>query len=231
MNRLSINFAWTALNLAGRALLLSLCVTAIGCAVNPVTGENELSLVSVSQEIAIGEQQYGPSQQSQGGLYYLDPGLQSYVADVGMKLAKVSHQPDLPYEFVVINSAIPNAWALPGGKIAVNRGLLTELEDEAQLAAVLGHEIVHAAARHSAAQMTRDVVFGEDPTDQFFRLFGDSDGDRDVDGQDYGRFGLSFLKSEGMAGYDAAFDGDGDGDVDGQDYGRFGLRFLKTLPL
>ncbi|PLW69619.1 M48 family metalloprotease [Pseudohalioglobus lutimaris] len=160
MNRLSINFAWTALNLAGRALLLSLCVTAIGCAVNPVTGENELSLVSVSQEIAIGEQQYGPSQQSQGGLYYLDPGLQSYVADVGMKLAKVSHQPDLPYEFVVINSAIPNAWALPGGKIAVNRGLLTELEDEAQLAAVLGHEIVHAAARHSAAQMTRGTLVG-----------------------------------------------------------------------
>ncbi|QDV47224.1 Bifunctional hemolysin/adenylate cyclase precursor [Stieleria neptunia] len=87
------------------------------------------------------------------------------------------------------------------------------------------------SADDRAAQMTRDVVFGEDPTDQFFRLLGDSDGDRDVDGQDYGRFGLTFLKSEGMVGFDAAFDSDGDGDVDGQDYGRFGQQFLKTLPL
>ncbi|QEF96371.1 Serine-aspartate repeat-containing protein D precursor [Stieleria maiorica] len=72
--------------------------------------------------------------------------------------------------------------------------------------------------------------FGEEAADGFFRLFGDSDGDRDVDGQDYGRFGLSFLKSEGQPGFDDAFDSDGDGDVDGQDYGRFGQRFLQSLP-
>ena len=131
-----------------------------GCAVNPVTGEKELSLVSEQQEIAIGEQQYAPAQQSQGGEYYIDPTLQSYVAGIGYDLAAVSHRPDLPYEFVVLNSAVPNAWALPGGKIAVNRGLLTELDDEAELAAVLGHEIVHAAARHSAAQMTRASLVG-----------------------------------------------------------------------
>ncbi len=65
--------------------------------------------------------------------------------------------------------------------------------------------------------------------DEFFRLFGDSDGDRDVDGQDYGRFGLSFLKSSTDDGYDAQFDSDGDGDVDGQDYGRFGLNFLRRI--
>ena len=68
-----------------------------------------------------------------------------------------------------------------------------------------------------------------DVLDEFFRFFGDSDGDRDVDGQDYGRFGLSFLKSDGTPGFNPAFDFDGDGDVDGQDYGNFGLRFLKTL--
>lgn len=80
-----------------------------------------------------------------------------------------------------------------------------------------------------ADQMARDFVFGENPTDQFFRMFGDRDGDRDVDGQDYAQFGLAFLKSAGMPGFDAAFDSDGDGDVDGQDYGRFGRQFLKSL--
>ncbi len=74
---------------------------------------------------------------------------------MGQKLARASDQPELPYEFVVLNSDQPNAWALPGGKIAINRGLLIKLEDEAQLASVLGHEIVHAAAGHSAQQMSR----------------------------------------------------------------------------
>jgi predicted Zn-dependent protease len=143
-------------------MLLSLAglVMLTACSVNPVTGKSELSLVSQQQEIAIGEQQYAPSQQSQGGLYYIDPELQSYVANIGYRLAAVSDRPDLPYEFVVLNNSVPNAWALPGGKIAVNRGLLVELDDEAELAAVLGHEIVHAAARHSAAQMTRGTLVG-----------------------------------------------------------------------
>jgi predicted Zn-dependent protease len=70
----------------------------------------------------------------------------------------VSDRPQLPYEFTVLNNDIPNAWALPGGKIAVNRGLLTELDNEAELAAVLGHEIVHAAARHGAQAMQRGIL-------------------------------------------------------------------------
>lgn len=149
-----------ALILLPRALFLTAALVITGCAVNPVTGENELSLVSPEQEISIGEQQYAPAQQSQGGQYYIDPTLQAYISEVGMKLAKVSHQPDLPYKFVVLNNGTPNAWALPGGKIAVNRGLLMELEDEAELAAVLGHEVVHAAARHSASQMSRGTLVG-----------------------------------------------------------------------
>jgi predicted Zn-dependent protease len=128
-----------------------------GCVINPVTGDRELALVSAEQEVAIGEQQYEPSQQMQGGEYTLDPELTSYVAGVGQKLAAVSDR-QLPYEFVVLNSSVPNAWALPGGKIAVNRGLLTELESEAELAAVLGHEIVHAAARHGALAMQRGLL-------------------------------------------------------------------------
>jgi predicted Zn-dependent protease len=128
-----------------------------GCVINPVTGDRELALVSADQEIAIGEQQYAPSQQMQGGQYELDSELTSYVASVGQKLAAVSDR-DLPYEFVVLNSSVPNAWALPGGKIAVNRGLLNELNSEAELAAVLGHEIVHAAARHGALAMQRGLL-------------------------------------------------------------------------
>ena len=84
-------------------------------------------------------------------------GIKKHVEPVGQKLAAVSDR-DLPYEFVVLNNSVPNAWAMPGGKIAINRGLLTELSSEAELAAVLGHEIVHAAARHSAQQMTRAML-------------------------------------------------------------------------
>lgn len=139
--------------------LALLIVSAIAaCTVNPVTGEREISIISPSQAIAMGVQQYEPGQQSQGGVYMVDEDLNDYVAQVGHKLAAVSDVPNLPYDFVVLNNSVPNAWALPGGKIAINRGLLTELEDEAQLAAVLGHEIVHAAANHGASQMSRTTL-------------------------------------------------------------------------
>jgi len=128
-----------------------------GCAVNPVTGKNELSLVSEAQELQIGKQNYSPMRQSQGGDYAVDKQLTAYVSEVGQKLAAVSDR-KLPYEFKVLNSSVPNAWALPGGKIALNRGLLTELESEAELAAVLGHEITHAAAKHTANSMSRGVL-------------------------------------------------------------------------
>lgn len=137
------------------SLLLASCL-----ATNPVTGKKEIVLMPLSQQIALGEQNYGPYQQQQGGQYTVDPALSRYVSSIGQKLAAVSDQPNLPYEFVVLNDSTPNAWALPGGKIAINRGLLTLLDDEAQLASVLGHEIVHAAAGHSAAQQTRQTFLG-----------------------------------------------------------------------
>jgi predicted Zn-dependent protease len=127
-----------------------------GCAVNPVTGKSEIAFVSESQELEIGKKNYGPYRQAQGGDYVLEPQLVAYVDSVGQRLAKVADR-KLPYEFTVINDSTPNAWALPGGKIAINRGLLSELDSEAELAAVLGHEIVHAAARHSAQSMERGV--------------------------------------------------------------------------
>ena len=140
-----------------RSLALLGPLTLAGCTVNPVTGDRELGLVSTAEEIGVGEAQYIPSRQMQGGDFVLDPNLNDYVAEVGYRLADVSDRA-LPYEFVILNSSVPNAWALPGGKIAVNRGLLLELDSEAELAAVLGHEIVHAAARHGAQAMQRSMI-------------------------------------------------------------------------
>ena len=137
--------------------LASILTAVSACSTNPVTGKSEFVLVSQSSEIEMGTANYLPMQQSQGGEYDIDPVLTLYITGVGDRLAAVSDR-QLPYEFVVLNSSVPNAWALPGGKIAINRGLLTELNSEAELAAVLGHEIVHAAARHSAKRMERSSL-------------------------------------------------------------------------
>ena len=136
---------------------LLLAALVAGCAVNPVTGRNELSLFDETQEINLGTNQYGPTQQSQGGPYTADPELSEYVSKVGQRLARVSDR-SLPYEFIIIDDSTPNAWALPGGKIGINRGLLVRLNSEAELAAVLSHEIVHAAARHSAKSIERGLL-------------------------------------------------------------------------
>jgi len=127
------------------------------CGVNPVTGKQEIQFVSQAQEVKLGEQNYSPMRQAEGGDFDVLPEPTAYVNEVGKKLAAVSDR-QLPYEFVVLNNSVPNAWALPGGKIAVNRGLLTELRSEAELAAVLGHEIVHAAARHGAKAQERGTL-------------------------------------------------------------------------
>ncbi|TRZ56489.1 MAG: peptidase M48 [Rhodocyclaceae bacterium] len=151
------NSSLAARSLCTGLLLLAALLTG-GCATNPVTKKTELTLMSEQQEIRIGTQQYLQSQQSAGGKFLLDPALTAYVSEVGQKLVRVSDRPNLPFEFIVINDSVPNAWALPGGKLAVNRGLLTELKSEAELAAVLSHEIVHAAARHGASSMEKGIL-------------------------------------------------------------------------
>ena len=140
------------------ASLTSLTLLLSGCAKNPVTGKTELAIIPEKQEISLGSQSYAPMRQMQGGDYVRDPAITRYVDSVGQRVASRSDRPDLPYEFKVINDSTPNAWALPGGKIAVNRGLLTELESEAELSAVLSHEVVHAAARHGAKTMERGMI-------------------------------------------------------------------------
>ena len=136
---------------------IAACLWLGACGVNPVTGKKEIQFVSEAQELQIGAKNYEPTRQSEGGDLTVDPQLTAYVSGVGQKLAAVADR-KLPYEFVVLNNSVPNAWALPGGKLAINRGLLTKLSNEAELAAVLGHEITHAAARHGAKAIERGVV-------------------------------------------------------------------------
>jgi predicted Zn-dependent protease len=138
-------------------VLVLLAATLGACGTNPVTGKREIQFVSESSEIDIGNRNYAPMRQSEGGDVTVMPELSTYVNEVGQKLAAVADR-KLPYEFVVLDNSVPNAWCLPGGKIAVNRGLLTELHSEAELAAVLGHEIVHGAARHGAKAQERGTL-------------------------------------------------------------------------
>ncbi len=129
------------------------CVLAAGCAVNPVTGRRQLALVSEAQEIQLGRQASQEVAQQIGLVD--DAALQQYVQDVGQRLARGSERPNLPWSFAVVDDATPNAFALPGGFIFVTRGMMNVMESEAELAAVLGHEIGHVTARHSVTQISR----------------------------------------------------------------------------
>ena len=137
----------------------ALALAVYACAVNPVTGRSELALVSFTEaeEVKLGAQAYTPAVQQQGG-FYRDPALEEYVQGVGMRLARVSHRPNLDYRYRVLNSSVPNAFALPGGFIVLNRGLLVRLKSEAEMAAVLGHETGHVTAKHSLAGYQRALA-------------------------------------------------------------------------
>jgi predicted Zn-dependent protease len=134
-----------------RLIFLSLAaLLATGCATNPVTGHRDLALISESEEIELGRTSDVEVRQQYG--VYADDTLQAYVQQVGEKVAAHSHRPGLRYHFTVLDSADVNAFALPGGYIYITRGILAYLNSEAELAAVLGHEVGHVTARHSVRQ-------------------------------------------------------------------------------
>ena len=140
-------------------VLLSVCALlayVAACATNPVTGKRELSLMSEGQEIAMGKENHPQILAEMG--QYNDPELQRYVSDLGLRLAKSSERPTLPWTFTVVDQPVVNAFAVPGGFIYITRGILTYLDNEAQLVGVLGHEIGHVTARHSAQQYSRAVL-------------------------------------------------------------------------
>ncbi|MDX1380137.1 MAG: M48 family metalloprotease [Xanthomonadales bacterium] len=148
---------WSDARRVGTVLVATLLLAA--CAVNPVTGEREFQIYGAEWEQQVGGQMYQPLKQSQGGDFILDPELTAYVQAVGERLARQAARADqLDFEFSVLNNSSPNAWALPGGKIVVNRGLLTALDSEAELAAVMAHEIVHADAAHGAQQQSTGML-------------------------------------------------------------------------
>jgi predicted Zn-dependent protease len=124
-----------------------------GCSNNPATGRPQLNLISEQQEVQLGRD-YDQQVQRLLGVYP-DPRLQEYVDRVGQKLAAGSERPDLGWTFRVVDDPVVNAFALPGGHVYVTRGLITHLTSEAQLAAVVGHEIGHVTARHSVNQMSK----------------------------------------------------------------------------
>jgi predicted Zn-dependent protease len=134
------------------ARLLALIAFTAGCAVNPVTGQQQFVLMSEQQELAAGRQ--ANQQVLQQYRIYPDQQLQRYVNAVGQQLAAKSHRSDLTYTFTVVDSTEVNAFALPGGYVYITRGLLGYLNSEAELAAVLGHEIGHITARHAVRQQT-----------------------------------------------------------------------------
>jgi len=126
-----------------------------GCVTSPATGERQLVLVSREQEIALGREA-APELEAQLGGLVADQDVQSYVAEVGARVAARSERP-MPYEFHVVDSPVPNALALPGGKIYITAGLLRAMESECELAAVLGHEIGHVADRHNVQGLQRQL--------------------------------------------------------------------------
>jgi len=123
------------------------------CATNPVTGQREFVMISEAQEISIGHETNIEILQDMG--VYKDATLQEYVESIGYALADLSHRPNLPWKFNIIDSPAINAFALPGGYIYLTRGIMAYLGDEAELAGVLGHEIGHVTARHSVQAYTR----------------------------------------------------------------------------
>ncbi|MFL5472859.1 MAG: M48 family metalloprotease, partial [Gemmatimonadales bacterium] len=141
-----------------RSLLLGAGLTAglLSCARNPVTGKSELALVSESQEIQMGQEASKQVAQTIG--LYNDPKVEAYVAAIGKRMAAASERPNLPWEFHVVDDASVNAFALPGGFIYVTRGLLASINDEAELATVLGHEIGHVTNRHSVQQISKQQL-------------------------------------------------------------------------
>jgi len=126
-----------------------------GCAMNPVTGKRELVLISEAQEIAMGNEA-APEFEKEFGGKVASADLQQYVQSVGMRLADVSDRP-MPYTYTLVASDTPNAFALPGGNVFITAGLMRRMTNERQLAAVLGHETGHVAARHSVQQMQKQM--------------------------------------------------------------------------
>ncbi|MEZ0486311.1 M48 family metalloprotease [Fibrella aquatica] len=139
-----------------KLVIASLALLLTNCARNPVTGKRELSMMSPEQEIAIGKESH-PSIVATMGLYE-DAKLQAFMNQKGKAMAAISHRPELPYQFFIVDSPVVNAFAVPGGYVYFTRGILAHFNNEAEFAGVLGHEIGHITAKHSARQQSSQLL-------------------------------------------------------------------------
>lgn len=139
-------------------LLLLLTLFVATCARNPVTGSRQVVLISEAQEIGMGRDTHPMVLAQFGRLNH--PELQQFFDDVGQRMARDSHRPNLPWTFTIVDEPIVNAFAVPGGYIYFTRGILAYMNTEAEMAGVLGHEIGHVTARHSVTQISRAQLFG-----------------------------------------------------------------------
>jgi len=144
-----------ALRACGLAVLAGLALVA-GCSVNPVTGQKELNLISEAQEIQMGRETDASIRREYG--LYDDASLNAYLEGLGRRMVPVTHRPQLPYRFAVLDTPVENAFAAPGGYIYVTRGMMVLMEDEAALAGIVGHELGHVNARHTARAMSRQLL-------------------------------------------------------------------------
>ena len=145
------------LNIPGISLLFTATVLlVISCAINPVTGKKQLMLMSEAQEIQLGIS-YDPQVMATFG-EYADNNLQNFVQTKGVEIGKISHRPNLEYHVKVLDSPVVNAFAVPGGYIYLTRGILAQLNNEAELMGVMAHELGHIAARHSVSQQSKQQL-------------------------------------------------------------------------
>ena len=157
-------------------LIFAVILLLPSCAVNPVTGKKQLMLMTESQEVAMGKQ-YDPQVVSTFGVYQ-DDNLQNFIDAKGKELGKISHRPNLEYHFRILDSPVINAFAVPGGYIYLTRGILAQLNNEAELIGVMGHELGHVTARHTASQQSKQqlgqlLLAGGMLVSEEFRKFAD----------------------------------------------------------
>lgn len=130
-----------------------------GCTVNPVTGQSQFTLMSPSEEIAI-DKENAPHQLSSDYGISRDARLRDYLAEVGREVGAQSHRPNMPYTYNPLNANYVNAYAFPGGTIGVTRGIMLTMQSEDELAALIGHEVAHVSARHTASRMSKQTLAG-----------------------------------------------------------------------
>jgi predicted Zn-dependent protease len=128
----------------------------LSCAINPVTGKKQIMFMSEAQELQLGSQ-YDPQVMATFGQYTNEP-LQALIDQRGQEMGKISHRPNIEYHFRILDSPVINAFAVPGGYIYLTRGILVQFNNEAEMLGVLGHEMGHITARHSASQQTKQTL-------------------------------------------------------------------------